>query len=326
MHPRDKARLYHDLGELIKSGMTLPRAVEKLANHSGGAPRRALRGISRGLAQGETLAGALPGQPGINELDAALFAASERAGKLERGFALAAEYYNALAEARSRILQKIAYPVFILHFAVVALSIPRAFGPGGGMDQVLQSILIGFAVLWAVIAAVWLLVAAIRRQAEQSVALDRSVGLIPLIGGMRRDLALSRFTAAYDMQLEAGVNVLGALEASGRASASASYRAATARALHGVRSGETVYSALTATRAFPERLLRAFMIGEESGRLDQELRALSEEYRAGGLRKLEALSDWFPRLIFITVLIALAWKIVSFYMGYLNTVQEIIKG
>ena len=198
MHPRDKARLYHDLGELIKSGMTLPRAVERLAAHSSGAPRRTLRGIARGLAQGETLAGTLPGQPGINELDAALFAASERAGKLDRGFALAAEYYGALAEARSRILQKTAYPLFIAHFAVVALSIPGALGSNGGVDRILKSIFSGFAILWAVIIVVWLLVTAIRRQAAQNVALDRSVGLIPLIGGMRRDLALSRFTAASD--------------------------------------------------------------------------------------------------------------------------------
>jgi type II secretory pathway component PulF len=165
----------------------------------------------------------------------------------------------------------------------------------------------------------------IRKRAAHSVAFDRSLGLIPLIGGMRRDLALSRFTAAYDMQLEAGVNVLGALEASGKASASAAYRAATEKAVIDVRSGEPVSTALTATRAFPERFLRAFMVGEESGRLDQELRSLSEEYRIGGLRKLESLSAWLPRLIFNAVAVMVGWKVISFYIGYLDTVRQILK-
>jgi type IV pilus assembly protein PilC len=185
--------------------------------------------------------------------------------------------------------------------------------------------LTGFAVLWGVILGGWLLITAIRRQAARNVMLDRSLGLIPIIGGMRRDLALSRFSAAYDMQLEAGVNVLGALEASGRASASASLREATGRAVADVRSGEPVSTALTATRVFPERFLRAFMIGEESGRLDQELRSLSDEYRVGGLRKLEALSEWVPRMIFIAVAVMVGWKVFSFYAGYLESVQQIIR-
>jgi type IV pilus assembly protein PilC len=163
----------------------------------------------------------------------------------------------------------------------------------------------------------------VRRSAESSVAMDRSLGLIPLVGGVRRDMALSRFSAAYDMQLEAGVNVLGALEASGRASASATYRDAIQRAVSDVRAGEPVSTALVATHAFPERVIRAFMVGEESGRLDQELRKLSDEYRRGGLRKVEALSEWIPRLVFIAVAVAIGWKVVSFYMGYLNQLQEI---
>src|SRR4051812_5856576 len=103
MHPREKARLYHDLGELIASGITLPRAVDKLSLHTSGGIRRTLQGIAARLARGETLAESIAGQRGINDLDAALFTATERAGKLERGFRLAAEYYEALAEARARI-------------------------------------------------------------------------------------------------------------------------------------------------------------------------------------------------------------------------------
>jgi hypothetical protein len=132
---------------------------------------------------------------------------------------------------------KQAYPLFVVHFGVVAFSLSRLFGPNGSMERVGEGILIGFACLWGALFLGGMLIGAIRRQASHNVALDRSLGMIPVIGGMRRDLALSRFSAAYDMQLEAGVNVLGALEASGRASASANYRDAVDKALPEVRSG-----------------------------------------------------------------------------------------
>jgi type II secretory pathway component PulF len=324
MNPRDKSRLYHDLGQLIRSGMTLPRAVEKLAEHSRGRARSLLHGIGAGLAKGDTVAEAVARLPQINELDTALFAASERAGKLDRGFDLAADYYNALAEARSRILRKTAYPLFVLHLGVVAFSLTRLMGTNGSIQSAGEGMLIGFACLWGALLLGGLLIGAIRRKASRNVALDRSLGMIPLIGGMRRDLALSRFSAAYDMQLEAGVNVLGALEASGRASASANYRDAVDKALPDVRSGGSVSAALVGTRAFPDRLIRAFMVGEESGQLDHELRAVSEEYRSGGLRKMEMLSEWIPRFIFIAVAVWIGWQTISFYMGYVKGIQEII--
>jgi type II secretory pathway component PulF len=221
-----------------------------------------LQGIGAGLAKGDTVAEAVARQPQINDLDTALFAASERAGRLDRGFDLASEYYNALAEARSRILRKTAYPLFVLHFGVVAFSLTQLIGPNGGMQRAGEAMLVGFGCLWGALLLGGLLIAAIRQKASRNVALDRSLGMIPVIGGMRRDLALSRFSAAYDMQLEAGVNVLRALEASGRASASANYREAVDKALPEVRSGGSVSTALVGTRAFPDRLIRAFMVGE----------------------------------------------------------------
>ena len=324
MRPKDKARLYHDLGELIRSGMALPRAVEKLGQHSRGAAGRTLEGIGAVLASGGTLTDALRGEREISEMDAALLSACERAGKLERGFALAAEYYGALAEARSRIWQKAAYPLLVAHVAVVAFSVVRLMK--GSISDVGQAMLLGFGCLWGAIFFGSMLVGFIGRQAARHAALDRSLGMIPVIGSMRSDLALSRFSAAYDMQLEAGVNVIGALEASGRATASARYRDAVDKALPEVRSGESVSTALVATRAFPERLIRAFLVGEESGRLDQELRNVSEEYRIGALRKLDLLSEWVPRIFYLIVVVVVAWQIIEAYTGYFRTIQDMSRG
>jgi type II secretory pathway component PulF len=110
MQPRDKSRLYHDLGQLIRSGMTLASSGGKTRGTFAWARRGLLHAIGAGLAKGDTVAEAVARQPQINDLDTALFAASERAGKLDRGFDLAAEYYNALARRAGRILRKTGIP------------------------------------------------------------------------------------------------------------------------------------------------------------------------------------------------------------------------
>ena len=324
MTPSEKCRLYHDLGELIKSGMTLTRAVEKLSKHSRGRTQAFLDRLSPRLLKGEPLSEALQNEPEIEPMEGALFSASEHAGRLERGFQMASEYYGALAEAKRRVLQKITYPLFVAHLAIVAFSIAGSIGRPEGLSGAGRSMLIGVVSLWGVILVASVIVSLVRRRAQQSVAFDRSVGLIPIIGGMRRALALSRFSAAYDMQLAAGVNVLGALTASGDASASANFRRATGDAVEMVRSGEPVSTALVSTRAFPERVIRAFAVGEETGRLEEELRKVSDEYRKIGLGKLDLLSEWIPKIIFLCVAVMIGWKVVSFYSGYVQNLGKLM--
>ena len=52
-------------------------------------------------------------------------------------------------------------------------------------------------------------------------AIDWLLGRVPLVGKLRRNLALSRFCATYEMQLQAGINVYDSLRAAADASQSA---------------------------------------------------------------------------------------------------------
>lgn len=324
MNPREKRRLYHELGQLVRSGTPFSKAVETLIPHTRGDARSALAAVKTALDRGTTVAEALvAGAPFISPLETGMFTASDRAGRLENGLDHASEYYGALSEARSRMWNRAAYPLFTLHIGFIALSLPILFAPGGGVDAFVQTVAIAIAGLWLAILGCGFLIGALLSAAANNTALDRALRSIPLLGGLRRSFALSRFCSAYNLQLDAGVNVLASLEVAGRASGSAIIRAAAQTALPAVRAGGKVGTALIATKAFPEPFVRAFTVGEETGQLDQELRRLSDEYRQAALRGLETLSDWIPRLLYIGILIYLAVRIVSFYQGYFQSFQDL---
>ncbi len=324
MHPREKARLYHDLGELLRSGVTFHRAIEKLAQHAQGATSSVMRGLSTAVSAGATMPEALAAQPQINGLDAALFTASDRAGMLDHGFALASEYYAALAEARSTMWTRAAYPLFILHFAFLAFNVTKLVN-GDGLGEFARAVLAAWAVLWAALVTLIVVGKFLTRAAARSATLDHLLGFIPLVGKLRRAFALSRFSAAFDMQLEAAVNAFDTLSAAAKASASAVIVIACDRALGAVRAGEKVGDALAATHAFPESFTRAFLVGEETGRLDHELRHLASEYRKSAFKRLEAIAEWVPRMLYIGVLIYIGYMVVGWYGGYLKGLNDILK-
>ena len=325
MNPREKARLYHELGQLIRSGTPFPRAIGTLAPHTFGHARAALAAVKKALDGGSTVSEALTaGAPFIAPLEAGIFNASDRAGRLESGLAHATEYYAALGEARSRMWNRVAYPLFVLHIGFFALSLPVIFAPTGGMDAFLVAVAIKIGALWIAIITGGMLLRAVVAAAAHNVALDRALRSIPVFGNLRRSFALSRFCAAYNLQLDAGVNVLASLAAAGGASASAVIRSAADEALPAVREGGGVGAALIATRAFPEPLARAFAVGEETGRLDEELRRLADEYRLSALRGVEAVAEWIPKLLYVGILIYMGWQIVRFYQGYFKGMQDVL--
>ena len=323
MHPGEKATLFHELGQLVRTGTPFPKAIEKLARHSSGRARASLARIKDSLERGGTVGDSLlAGTPLISPLEACVFAASDRAGRLDAGLEQASQYYAALAEARSRMRARLGYPVFVIHFALLILPLPVIFSEGGGLVPFLKAVGAGIGGLWLSAFICVALVRAFISAADRNAAADRALRAIPVFGKLRRDFSLGRFCSAYHMQLNAGVNVLASLEASAAAGGSAVLRGAVASALPAVRAGGQVSLALEKTRTFPESFLRAFAIGEETGELDRELQRIGEGYRDAAMRRLEMIAEWIPRILYIAIMAYVGWRIVNAYAGHMREIQD----
>ena len=323
MHPSEKASLFHELGQLVRTGTPFPKAIEKLSRLSGGQARTSLARIKAALDGGGSVGDSLlAGTPLISPLEACVFSASDRAGRLDHGLEQAAEYHTAIAEARARVRSRLAYPAFVLHFALLILPLPVMFAENGGLGPFLKTVGIAIGGLWLCIFIIAALIRAFLAAAEKSATADGLLRAIPLFGKLRRDFALGRFCSAYHMQLDAGVNVLASLEASGAASGSAILRDAVASAMPEVRSGGQVGPALEKTRAFPEPFVRAFAVGEQTGELDRELLRIGENYRNSAMRRLETIAEWVPRLIYIAIVCYIGWRIVGAYAGQLQELKK----
>ena len=319
---RDKQSLYHSLGQLLRSGVTFPAALQKLAPTARGRLRALLRALNSAVERGSTIAEAFAAQrPAVSEMEASIVAAVERAGRLDRGLTQLAEYFGALDAARRGIWKKLAYPIFILHFGVLSLGIGTLISQGLGayVHEVGSLLLLVYAVALLVAIAVPMLSEA----GARSAGLDAVLRAIPQIGAIRQNFAVARFCSTYEMQLGAGVNVMDSLKAAGRASRSGLIAGTVAAAVPEVLKGGEVGPLLARGSAFPEEMLRSFSVGEQTGRIDEELDRLSAEHRAVALAKLDSLAEWLPRLLYLVVAAYIGYRIVSFYAGYLKQVEEI---
>ena len=93
-----------------------------------------------------------------------------------------------------------------------------------------------------------------------------------------------------------------------------------------MRAGATPAEALNASGRFPDLFANQYMSGEVSGKLDEVLRRLHTYYQEEGTRKMRAVAQWTPRLIYLIIALGIAYYIVSFWAGYYGQLQKVMEG
>jgi type IV pilus assembly protein PilC len=318
MSPREKQQLYHSLAELLRAGLTFPRALEKLKATVHGSGRQVIAKISQAIQSGHTVAEACASaRPVISSMEGAVLTAVERAGSLDRGLEQLSQHFGAVATARSQIMARLAYPAFLLGLGILLLNLPKALSQGAAGYFRTVGTLFGGILLGLFLFNVARIM--IANAATFSPGAERFIRFLPLVSGMQRAFAMSRFCLAYDLQLEAGINTLDALKASAEASRSALVRTKVRSILPQVSQGAQVGPLLADSDAFDPEVTQGIIVGEETGRLDRQLQQLAVEQDQKAFKRLDALAEWGPRLIYLAIMIYLGYTIISIYANYLNT-------
>jgi type II secretory pathway component PulF len=163
-----------------------------------------------------------------------------------------------------------------------------------------------------------------RRGAWWRSVLEMLLMPVPVLGTARQYLALARLSVALEALLNAGVTIIEAWEMAATASGSAAILRTVTAWKPAVVNGQTPSEAINASRRFPAVFANLYHSGEVSGQLDESLRRLYEYYQEEGSRKLYLFSRIVPKAIYFGVAILVGFKVIMFYKGYFNQLNEIM--
>ncbi len=319
-----RAELYHQLAQLTAAGLPILNALEQIARHPPSlAFREPLNLIRQEIIAGSNFIDAVSRSGHwLPQFDLALLEAGEHSGRLDACFRVLADYYSDRARMARQMISDLAYPMFLFHFAIFILPFAQLFTSGDWKMYLLKTfgVLIPFYLGFAA-----LIYAAQSKHGEtwRSI-MERLLHPIPILGSGRRELALARLAMALEALLNAGVNIIAAWELAAKVSGSPALRRAVTAWKPDVLAGQTPSEALTASGVFPDLFDNQYHSGEISGKLDETLKRLRQYYQDEGTRKIQIVSQWVPRLIYLIVALFIAFKIVSFYSGYFQQVNQIM--
>lgn len=320
-----KHLFYTELAKLLEAGFGIRQAIAAILDTKPPAAQTAmLEKMDEGLAVGNSIAVAFGNSgAGVTDLEKTIVGAGERGGRLGQAFQHLADYFSLLASARRDAVQSMLYPFVLLHLGLLVSIVPGALMADRSAGSILVSIGISLIILYLGLALIAFLVRMVLKAAPVNAALDGFLNRIPILGNARRNMAMARFTKVYHTAVLAGLSMNETVAAASAASNSGIIRQAGGRLLARTQESDLLGPEFIASGAFPSAFARSYATAEEAGGLDKDLERWSRVFQDDAARGAKALSVAVPKLFYFLVVIFVVWKILGFYNGYFEQLDQL---
>lgn len=300
-------RLYRALANAAAAGIQPARILRTTASREKDSEMEAM---AREIERGTMISDAMRRRPEKFPLwQTEIVAAGEAGGEPDRTFTLIADSLERSRSFWMSLLPKAAYPVLLITFAPFALysGMIMAQGAGAYIFQVLQILLPVYALGYAAYLG-------FDRLKNRPDLLVR----IPLAGGILRG-SMAHYLG---LLISAGLSLGEAIPLAGRAAGLPEDHAGLAAAIKKWKTGSTARDILAELSIFEPEELDLMETGEISGKLDKELRHLSETIHARNEAALQTFLYIAPAVLLILVGLFMAYKMIGFYSGRLEALEE----
>jgi type IV pilus assembly protein PilC len=320
----------------LSAGLSPVKVLRTQARQGPPELRRLADRLADALEQGTAFEDALKDEKiHFPPLFVSLAGVGEQTGNLPEVVGELERYYEMQLSLRRQFISQITWPVFqffaaviiiallILILGVIAESKPGqppidALGLGlvGARGAVI--FLAGVATFLASLFGGYLLVT---RVLGQAVAVHRLLLAIPVLGPALHALALTRFSMALSLTMEAGLSITKALRRSFRATDNPAYESRADAAVAEVKQGRDLTGALRATNLFPDTYLQIMEVAEESGQVPESMRKQTEICQEEASRKLKLLTQAASGMVWLFVAIMIITAIFRIARIYLNAIE-----
>ena len=326
-----RSELYQQLGQLTSAGIGLVRALEQIQrNPPQHSDREPIAHLIEELARGRTFAESIVASNWLPDFDLALLQAGETSGKLDACFRTLADYYAERARMARQMISQLIYPVGLIHFAVFVFMIVLPFAAAGmNFDGTLVWLFVRAALaLSPLYLGTALLIYALQSKHGETwrATIETLLHYVPMLGKARHYLALARLCTALEALISSGVNIIEAWTLAASASGSPALRRIVAGWQPQFAARRTPAEILRTTPHFPDTFTNLYATGEVSGKLDEAIGSLRRFYSEEGTRKLQTLANLMPKAIYLVVMLAIAWFVIKFYLGYFSQLNQVMDG
>lgn len=328
------------LGSMLRSGVTMVRALEILASSDIKPQEQAIyENLLQQLITGVALSDAMAAMgKTFPELLINMYRAGEANGTIDKTAMEMANHYDKDAKLRAKISSATAYPKFLGGLLVVIvvgifkLIMPRFMAIYGDMElpkitQVVIAVSKLFTdyFLYTAIGATALIVGItlLSRTYKFKYQADRLTLHSPIIGPLMRTVYTARFARTLSSLYASGLTILHCLEISRNTIGNVYIEAQFDQVIDSVRNGGALSAAVMGVDGFLRKLAMIVTVGEESGQLDQMLLNVADTLDFESQKAVDKMTSTIEPLMIVIMALLVAIIIVAVMLPIYNMYSAI---
>lgn len=288
--------LFQEMATLLAAGIPLLEALDTITRQHTGRFRQSILLLRDHVAAGGGLAEGMALQPVLfDDIARNIVEVGENAGTLDTSLARLVEFRRRSATLKNRVTSALIYPAIVLSAGVmVSIFLMTFVVPNlltvledSGKPLPFATVVIKAVsdVLvndwWIILLAIFSLLAGLSAalRSERGATIWHRLQLkIPLIGDLVRKQSIARMSMVMATLLKSDVTFVRAIKIAQRTVRNIVLRDALVRCEEAVYAGRDISVALEKTQAFPPLVIQVFAVGQASGRLEEMLENLAEDY------------------------------------------------
>lgn len=341
-NPESKTVFLRSLSTMVTAGVTVDRSLDYLADQVDDPKLSEIcRGMSQRIQGGFPLSAAMNCYPqAFSRLQLRLVQMGEKTGLLDNVLQELSRYEEKERALVLKVKSSLGYPAFIFVIAMVMmLLVPPflmkgMFGliEGSGVEPPLLTVVVMkvttflrtplfYALLTLVVGGGAYLGPMWMRRAENRKRLAQALMKVPALGRVYRTVAVARFCRALSVQVECGMNPLGALPVSAEVTENPLLVEAIRSATGRLSEGEGFAPSLESTGFFPKLMLNMVQAGEESASLGELLHKAAEMYEA----EVDHVLDTFTALLEPAIMIFIGVMVGTLVLATMLPMAQVIE-
>jgi type IV pilus assembly protein PilC len=324
--------LNQQFNTLVKAGLPILRALDLLADRAASQKLRpVLSQLRERVREGKSLSEAVAEAGVFSKVYSTAILAGEKSGNLSGVLDYYIAYQRVSTGVKKKIVATLVYPTILIAVSILILTyIVTVVIPKFAMlyrdlnvdlpapTQLLIAVTVDYRyLLLGSVAALFLAALGVylwSRTENGGAVLDRLKFRLPVIGDTLLKFQVAQFSRTLATLLAGGTPLVAGLQTASDALASKLVRGAVLQATQMVREGESLHSALAATRVMPDLALDMIEVGESSGALAPMLTSVAEFYEEEVGLRLSTLVSIIEPVLLIFMGLFVASILISLYL------------
>lgn len=322
------------LATMMKAGIPLVQSFGMVADNVDNPKlKQLILRIKYDIENGLTFGDALRRHPFyFDNLFCSLIEAGEKSGSLESMLVRIADYKEKSELLKMKVKKAIKYPIAVIIAALVVTGIlmikvipifKDLFESFGSELPAYTQMVVDISTLvkkyWVLaIAALFLFILAIRQAHRRNKSfrdtVDRITLRMPIFGPIVYKAIIARFSRTLATTFAAGVPLIEALDAAGRATGNVVYQESVSDIRVDVIDGQSLNFAMRNSAQFPNMAVQMVAIGEESGAMDEMLDKVAAYYEAEVDNLVDGLTSLLEPLIMSVLGVLVGGLVIAMYL------------